>query len=126
MILILLLTVAPVLVIYGIVLTLLSMFKYRTIGYVFDKRTKLMAYGLIGTLFVYGFTLIDAGDSKDSANSGLIFVGESLTSSANKAALMSASTDISNTSFVMSFVLMIILFLTVLSARRDPEAENPQ
>lgn len=71
MVFILLFTVVPVIVIYGIVLTVIVAIRQRSV--VFRRRGRFMlgVYVTLAALFLFGLAIPDGGDTKDSAGSAL-------------------------------------------------------
>lgn len=77
MVFILLFTIVPIIVIYGLALTLIVAIRQRTYTYKPNGRFVVSLYATLASLFVLGLTVPDGGDTGESAGSALtILMGD--------------------------------------------------
>jgi len=108
---------APVILIYSIIVSVVANFKYGRSGYIFDPMTKLVAVGLLVSMFVFGLSIVDGGDTRESGKSVLTnMFGINLANGENSP-IMALSETLTELSFWAVIVLGLVLFVLVITGR---------
>lgn len=116
---IMLFTVAPFLLVYGAVLWAVVKVRNKRSGYIMSRTLHLLVIALLVILFVFGFTIIDGGDTKDSGMSALTSIFGINSANGANSPLMDLSGRLSGNSIVLSILLLpTILGLAVFEKRR--------
>lgn len=112
---------APIIALYGFVLSIVVAIRQRT--YRYRKRGPFMLWVVVtlAALFCVGFFMPDAGDSRDSASSALSVVLMDKTNSA----LIGASGVITGWAIFVTVVAAVITFIMAFVERPKKDASSP-
>lgn len=115
---VMLFTVAPFLLVYGAVLWAVVKARNKRSGYLMSRTLRILVIALLVILFVFGFTIIDGGDAKDSGMSALTSLFGINTANGANSPLMELSGRLSGNSIGLSILLLPTILVMALFEKR--------